>query len=82
MHKVISDHVMPLVGRVRFGEFHAERFGNVLSLQTKMIKHIQNKNADSLKKYLAFCIQEWPEIDHCPIDREIIGDAIKVIELS
>lgn len=82
MHIVIKNHVMPLVGRVVLDAFDARKFGHCMSLQTKMQKHISQGNAESLKKYLAFCIQTWPDSSKCPIDMELIKEAIEVIEVS
>lgn len=80
MNPVILHHVLPLVGHVHMGSFDMNKFGNVMSLQMKMVKHIQNNNSDKLKMYLAFCMQEWSKPNDCPIDIKIIKDAIGVIK--
>ena len=80
VNSTINDHVLPLVGKVKLPGFQHGRFGNVMSLQTKMIKHCQHRNADKLKMYLAFCIQEWPVFSDCPIPKEVIRDSINVIK--
>jgi hypothetical protein len=82
LNSTIEKHVMPLVGKVKMPGFQHNRFGNVMSLQMKMIKHCQNRNAEKLKMYLAFCVQEWPVFSDCPIPKEVIGDAINVIKTS
>lgn len=80
MNPVILHHVLPLVGHVHMGNFGVNKFGNVMSLQMKMVKHVQSRNSDKLKMYLAFCIQEWPKPKDCLVDIEIINDAISVIK--
>ena len=80
MNPTILKYVIPLVGKVKLEGFDASKVGNALSLQVKIQKHVMARNAESLKKYLAFCIQEWPNIDNCPVDRKLIGQAIRVIQ--
>ncbi len=79
MHPAILEHVIPLVGKVNMPKFDSSKFGNILSLQTKIQKHINSRNTRKLKMYLAFCIQEWPKIDDCPVERKLIGEAINII---
>jgi hypothetical protein len=73
---------MPLVGKVQWRSFDKAKFGNVMSLQMKLTKHVMARNVDKLKKYLAFCIQEWPVFSECPIDTSLIKEAIDVIRDS
>jgi len=80
MNQTILDHVIPLVGKVKLEGFDSSSFGSALNLQAKIQKHVSSRNAESLIKYLAFCIQEWPKIDDCVVDRELIGQAITVIK--
>ena len=80
MNPTILKYVIPLVGKVKLEGFDASKVGNKLSLQVKIQKHVMARNAESLMKYLAFCIQEWPKIDNCPVDRVLIGQAITVIK--
>ncbi len=79
LNPVIQHHVLPLVGKVSM-PFDKDKLGNVFSLQTKMIKHINNRNSEKLKMYLAFCIQQWKTPLDCPIDLKVIKDAMRVIE--
>lgn len=79
MNPVIQHHVLPLVGKISM-PFDKELAGHVLSLQMKMVKHIQDRNSEKLKMYLALCIQEWKNPKDCPMDMSIIKDAIKVIK--
>ncbi len=79
MNPVIQHHVLPLVGKVSM-PFDRDSLGNILSLASKMVKHINGRDSEKLKMYLAFCIQEWKTPDECPIDRKIINDAINVIK--
>jgi hypothetical protein len=80
MHPVIEHRVLPLVGTVKLEGFDQNKFGNIMSLQTKIQKHVTSKNAKKLSMYLAFCIQEWPNINKCPVDRKLVGEAIQVIK--
>ena len=80
MHPVIQYQVLPLVGSVKLEGFDQNKFGHSLGLQTKIQKHVASQNAEKLKMYLAFCIQEWPSIEDCPVDRQLIGKAIRVIQ--
>jgi hypothetical protein len=74
------ERILPLVGRCSFGTFNSDNFGHVMSLQTKIIKHIQNRNAEKLAMYIAFCVQEWNDLGKCPIDFEgIIRPALDII---
>ena len=81
MNPVIEKEVFPLVGKVKWEGFDINSFGSLMSLKCKFIKHTQQGNTDKLKKYLAFCIQTWPEgVDDCPVDRDILDAAIAVIK--
>lgn len=82
MNPVIYHHVLPVVGKVRWPGFQKNNFGSLVSLRYKFVKHIQSRNADKLIYYLAFCIQQWPKFSDCPIDRELIDGAIRVIECN
>ena len=79
MNSIIQKHVMPLVGTMKWDGFDKTRFGNLISLQNKLIKHTTSRNIDKLCNYLAFCIQQWPVFAECPIDRIVIDNAIKTI---
>ena len=80
MNTTIREQVLPLVGKVKMPNFHKDRIGNVLSLQMKMVKHTNSPNHKKLKMYLAFCMQEWPKVDRCPIDMEVVKNAIEVLQ--
>lgn len=80
MHSVIYNHVLPLVGKVQWTGFQKNNLGSLVSLTNKFVKHVSSRNADKLIKYLAFCIQEWPKFSDCPIDKELIDGAIRVID--
>ena len=79
MNPIIENHVLPLVGSVHMGEFDQSQPWHTVTLQTKFCKHIRERNVLKLTLYLAFCIQEWPDIDACPLDRDMIKDAVKII---
>lgn len=79
MHPVLLEHVLPLVGRVKLEGFDQAAFGSVLGLQEKIQKHIRSRNPEKLKMYLAFCIQEWPSVKACPVDVQLIKEALNVI---
>ena len=82
MHPVIKAHVIPLVGSASWPNFNRNAFGSIMSLQNKLLKHTRAKNAEKLKGYLAFCIQEWPDFSSCPIDEAIIKDAILMVQIE
>ena len=82
MNSVIRDSVLLLVGKVSWIGFNRNSAGSLASLQMKLNNHIKTGNAGKLKKYLALCIQSWPEFSQCPVNRCLIDDAIQVIEMS
>jgi hypothetical protein len=80
MNIAIREQVLPLVGSVKMPGFNKQNFAGIMSVQMKMITHVQNKNVKKLRMYLAFCIQEWPDIKECPIEMELIKNAIRILE--
>jgi len=80
--KVVSEHIIPLVGTVSWCGFNKDTLGSILSLQSKLIKWTKERNLDKLKEYLAFCIQQWPVHDKCPIDQRIINQAIDIVGMK
>jgi hypothetical protein len=80
MNPVIYKHVLPLVGRVHWDGFNKDHFGSVLSLRTKIVKHIAQRNGEKLCKYIALCMTEWKSSKECPIESELIKEALEIIE--
>jgi hypothetical protein len=78
MNPIIKEQVLPLVGKVEMKGFNGG-FGSMMSLQNKLIKHTKARNKEKIKMYLAFCIQTWPVFDKCPIDRDMLKEAIEVL---
>jgi len=76
MNTVIEFIVRPMVGKVQWPGFNKHHPGSMLSLTFKLVKHTRNNNAEAIKKYLAFCIQEWPDLNDCPIDRQLLKGAV------
>ena len=69
-------HILPLVGKVSLSGFDKEKGGHVLSIQFKLIKHVQNGNVKKIKEYIAFLVQQWPDLNSCPIDQKLIKRAM------
>ena len=80
MHKVIHEQILPLVGKVHWEGFNPNAFGSVMSLQTKLLKHVAACNKDKVRSYLAICIKHWPSQSECPVDRELITRAVRLLE--
>jgi hypothetical protein len=79
MNLIIQDKVLPWVGSIVMEEFDKSNVGHAFSLEMKFYKHLRERNVYKLTLYLAFCIQEWPNIDSCPLDINVIRDAVNII---
>ena len=77
---IIEEQVMPLVGTVKWEGFDKEALGSIMSLQSKLSKHVLNINKKKLRRYLALCVQEWPEVKKCPIDVKLLKQAIQALK--
>lgn len=77
--EIIESEVLPLVKKVRLQNFDPNCFGNCLALQAKLTRQVMDQNKEGCKKYLAFCIQQWPNLAECPLPDLIIREAIDVI---
>lgn len=76
---VIGLCVLPMVGKVHWPGFDKTLPMKCYQLQMKILKHIEAKNAEKLIWYLALCIQSWPDDKDCPVEKEIIEEAIDTI---
>ena len=79
MDQVIEVHIMPLVGRVRVNGFNPDSIKSISTLQRQIINHTEKRNIQKIKMYLAFCIQMWKNLNDCPIQSDILSNAINTI---
>ena len=49
--------------------------GKVLGFQSKMAKHLDNKDHDRVKDYLIVAASTWPNLSECPIDENLLKAA-------
>ena len=54
--------------------------GRALSYQVKLQKHIAAAAVDRVRDYLAHIITEWPDLTKCPIDRELLQQAMTLVQ--
>jgi len=84
MNPVIEHMILPLVGSIGFVStdmsFNPNEISHCHSLEILFSNYIKNKNKEELKQTLAFFIQQWPSIDQCPIDRNMIKNAVEILK--
>lgn len=54
--------------------------GRALWYQTKLQKHLDARDVDRVRDYLAHIIMEWPDSNQCPIDFELIKKSMKFVQ--
>lgn len=57
-------------------------FGKALSYQIKLQKHLDNKDVDRVRDYLANIITEWPDLSTCPIDGDLLKKAMSYVRID
>ena len=56
-------------------DFNPDNFGNCIALQIKLQNAIDVADRTKIAAYLVVCRHHWPDINDCPIDRDVINRA-------
>ena len=66
--------------KLELPSFNKNSIEHIIRLETELLLHMKNNNVDKIAIYIRFLLNQWPDISQCPIDLNLIIDALRILK--
>jgi len=77
---IMENQILSLQEKLELPSFNNKSIENIIRLQMQLLFHIKNKNVEKVAIYIRFILEQWPDIRQCPLDINLIIDALRMIK--